>query len=30
MYQNKIKNTGKWHVALEILDVAATVKENNE
>lgn len=27
MYQNKIKNTGKWHVALKILDVSATSRE---
>lgn len=27
MYQNKIKKTGKWHVALKILDVAATSRK---
>ena len=27
MYQNKIKNTGKWHVALKILDAAATSRK---
>ena len=27
MYQNKIKKTGKIHVALKILDVAATSRK---